>query len=122
MSHIVTIEAKILSRTAAVAACRKLNLAPPVDGTFQMYGSSCTGLGINLTGWQYPVVADLATGKIDYDNYGGRWGDQDHLDRFLQRYQVEAARETAENLGYTAEETLLSDGSISLEVHVLEYA
>ena len=41
--------------------------------------------------WQYPVC-ELATGQLKYDNFGGRWGDQEQLDRFMQAYAVEKAR------------------------------
>jgi hypothetical protein len=28
-------------------------------------------------------------GQVQFDNFGGRWGDSKHLDRFLQAYAVE---------------------------------
>ena len=45
-----------------------------------------------LPGWQYPAVIDTQSGVVRYDNYEGHWGDQQHLDRFLQLYAVEKAK------------------------------
>lgn len=36
-----------------------------------------------------PVVCQLQTGELHYDNFGGRWGQQQELDQFLQAYAVE---------------------------------
>ena len=38
------------------------------------------------------AVFDTATGQARYDNYSGRWGDQQHLDAFLQAYAVERTK------------------------------
>ena len=68
--------------------------------------------------WQYPVVADLATGQLKFDNFGGRWGDQQHLDRFLQAYACEKCLLEARKKGHTVSEQRLADGSIKLTVQV----
>ena len=47
---------------------------------------------MQLPGWTYPLVCDLASGELKYDNFSGRWGDQARLDAFLQAYAVERAR------------------------------
>ncbi len=73
---------------------------------------------MQFPGWQYPVVADLATGQVKFDNFGGRWGDQKHLDRFLQIYAVEKARSEARCRGHVVTETSLADGSIKLTIQV----
>ena len=53
-----------------------------------------------------------------YDNYGGVWGPQHHLDRFLQPYAVEAARAEARRHGHAVTEQTLADGSIRLTIRV----
>jgi hypothetical protein len=76
MSHIVSIQTKVRD-PAAVAACQRLGLSPPVQGTAHLFGGEVTGLLVQLPGWQYPAVIDTATGEVRYDNFGGRWGEQD---------------------------------------------
>jgi hypothetical protein len=70
---------------------------------------------LSTPGWQYPVVADLASGELRYDNFGGRWGEQLCLDRFLQTYAVEVVRAQARRKGHTCTEEALADGNIKLE-------
>ena len=118
MSHIVQIKTEVKSEAAVQAACGRLKLPPARNGTFELYGSTETGLGIELPKWRYPVVANLQTGDLKFDNYEGRWGDQECLDQFLQRYTVEAATIAARKQGHSVSEQRLDDGSIKLTVNV----
>jgi hypothetical protein len=63
-------------------------------------------------------VFDLATGQAKYDNFGGHWGDQKHLDAFRQAYAVERCRIEARHKGHSVNEQALSDGSIRLTIQV----
>jgi len=76
MSHIVTIETQVRDPAAVDLACRRLALAVPQHGEHRLYASKATGLGVQLPGWRYPLVCDTATGKLAYDNFGGRWKGQ----------------------------------------------
>jgi len=116
MSHVVSIQTKVRDPVAVVAACQRLGLAAPVQGTARLYSGEATGLLVQLPGWQYPVVIDLATGEVRYDNFGGRWGEQSQLDRFLQLYAVEKTRLEARKKGYQVSEQTLQDGSIRLQI------
>lgn len=116
MSHIVTIETKVHDHEAVLAACRRLNLKEPVRGTVELFSGTATGLIVHLPGWQYPAVIDTLTGAIRYDNYQGHWGEQQHLDRFLQIYAVEKAKIEARKHGYTVSEQALHDGAIKLQL------
>src|SRR5579859_5233777 len=91
MSHIVTIESGLRDPIAVAAACRRLGLAEPKQGTAQLYSGEATGLLVQLPEWQFPIVIDTATGSVKMDNFEGRWGSQDRLDHFLQSYAVEVA-------------------------------
>ena len=62
MSHIVTVQTKVKDTAAITAACRRLGLAQPVQGTAKLYGGVATGLLLQLPGWNYPVVIDTASG------------------------------------------------------------
>jgi hypothetical protein len=116
MSHIVTVQSKLRDPAAVAAACHRLGLAAPAQGTAQLFEGDATGLLVQLPGWQYPVVIDPVTGEVRYDNFGGRWGEQAHLDRFLQLYAVEKAKLEARRKGYQVSEQALQDGSIKLQI------
>jgi hypothetical protein len=116
MSHIVTIQTKLHDPAAVTAACQRLRLTAPVQGTTRLYSGEATGLIVQLPDWQYPVVIDTLTGVVRYDNYGGSWGEQVHLDRFLQAYAVEKAKLEARRKGYPVTEQALADGSIRVQI------
>ena len=118
MSHIVTITTEVRDPTAVAAACRRLELPEPVHGTATLFSGEATGLLVKLLGWLYPLCIDTASGTLKFDNYGGSWGDQEHLDKFLQAYAVERAALEARKKGYTVTEQALADGSIRLTVQV----
>lgn len=119
MSHIVQIQTEIRSADAVRAACCRLGLPPPVEGTTQLYSGSVTGLAVQLPGWRYPAVCQLDSGQVQFDNYGGAWGEQRELDRFLQAYAVEMTKIVARRQGQTVTEQPLSDGSIKLTIQVV---
>ena len=118
MSHVVKIETQVKDVTAAQAACRRLKLDAPQHGTARLFSGNATGLIVKLSGWRYPAVFDTETGQAEFDNYGGRWGEQEQLDRFLQIYAVEAARIQARRQGHSVTEQPLADGSIKLTITV----
>ena len=116
MSHIVQIQTKLYDPAAITAACRRLGLAEPVRGIARLYSGEATGLLVQLPGWQYPAVIDPAAGAVRYDNFGGHWGDQQHLDRLVQMYSVEKTKIEARKRGYSVSEQPLQDGSILVQV------
>lgn len=118
MSHIVTIKTEVRDHAAVAAACRRLALPEPAMGTAQLYAGQASGLLVRLPEWLYPVVIDAATGTLRYDNYGGAWGDEHQLHRFLQAYAVERVRGEARRKNHIATEQSLADGSILVEIEV----
>ena len=116
MSHVVQIQTEVRSEPAVQAACKRLHLPPARRGTFELYDSTETGLGIELPKWRYPVVANTETGELRFDNFGEKWGVQEYLDQFLQRYAVEAATIAARKQGHSVVESQLADGSVKLTV------
>ena len=118
LSHIVSIKTEVRDHAAVSAACRRLELPPPIVGTAQLFSGEATGLIVRLPDWTYPVVIDTTTGQVHYDNYNGAWGDQAQLDRFLQIYAVEKARIEARKKGHQVTEQTLADGSIKLTIRV----
>ena len=118
MSHVVTVRSEIRDAGAVQAACQRLRLPAPVQGTHKLFTSHATGLAVQLPKWRYPAVCDLATGQIQYDNFRGHWGEQRHLDAFLQSYAVEKAKIEARRQGHVCTEQPLADGSIKLTISV----
>src|SRR5262249_45852313 len=116
MSHIVTVQTRVHDPAAVAAACQRLRLPVAEPGTAELFSGAATGLIVRLPGWQYPAVIDTLTGAVRYDNYGGRWGDQQELDRFLQTYAVERVKLEARKKGYRVSEQALQDGSVQLQV------
>jgi hypothetical protein len=118
MSHIVTVRTQVRDAAAVVAACHRLGLPPPQHRTVMLFSDTAEGLAVELPGWNYPVVCNLTTGDVKFDNFEGRWGDQKQLDRFLQAYAAEKAKLEARKKGYSVTEQSLLDGSIKLTIQV----
>jgi hypothetical protein len=118
LSHIVEIKTEIRDEAAVKAACVRLQIPTPEHKTVRLFSATATGLCVQLAGWSYPVVANLQTGQLQYDNYGGHWGEQKHLNAFLQAYAVEKAKLEARKKGHTCSETQLEDGSTRVTVKV----
>jgi hypothetical protein len=118
LSHIVTVKTEVRDYAAVCAACRRLQLAPPIAGTAQLFSGEVSGLIVRLPDWAYPAVIDMTTGQVHYDNYNGAWGDQAELNRFIQIYSVERARIEARKKGHQITEQALADGSIKLTITV----
>ncbi len=118
MSHIVHIQTELRDAVAVRAACERLQLEVPTHGTTKLFSDHATGLAVKLPGWHYPVVCDLGSGQLKYDNYQGHWGEQQELDRFLQAYAIEKARLEARKNGHSVSEQTLSDGSVKLTIQV----
>jgi hypothetical protein len=116
MSHIVSIQVQVRDPAGVAAACQRLGLAAPVQGTARLFSGEAAGLLVQLPGWRYPAVIDTTTGEVRFDTYEGQWGDQAQLHRFLQAYAVERARQEARARGYAVSEQQLEDGSIRLEL------
>jgi hypothetical protein len=69
MSHIVSIQSKVQDVVAIVAACHRLGLAAPVEGAAKLFSGAATGILVQLPGWNYPAVVDVASGEVRFDNY-----------------------------------------------------
>ena len=118
MSHIVSIKTEVRDVAAIRAACRRLNIDQPEEGTFKLFSGEATGVAVRLPDWTYPVVCDIATGELSFDNYNGGWGDLKELDGFRQAYACETARLEAHKRGHTVTEQPLADGSVKLTIQV----
>ena len=118
MSHVVEIKTQVKDAATVAAACRRLKLNEPRQETVTLFNTEVTGLAVQLPQWTFPIVCNTSTGEVKYDNYGGRWGQQAHLDQFLQVYTVEKARLEARRQGHSVSEQQLEDGSIRVRIAV----
>ena len=118
MSHIVEIRTEVRDEAAVKAACVRLQIPTPEHKTVRLFNATATGLCVQLPGWSYPVVCNLQTGALQFDNYNGHWGEQSRLNQFLQAYAVEKCRIEARKKGHSVSETQLQDGSIKVTVRV----
>ena len=118
MSHLVTVKTQVKDAAAVHNACKRLGLPAPVQGTTKLFSGEVDGLAVQLPGWTYAVVADLTSGELHYDNFGGRWGADEQLHKFLQAYAVCMATIEARRRGHSVTEQKLTDGSIRLTIQV----
>ena len=118
MSHIVTIQVEVRDLDAIRSACRRLNLKEPVHGKATLFETEVEGVLVELPDWVFPVVCILDSGEVKYDNFQGAWGDEKHLDRFVQTYCIEKATLEARKKGYSVVEQSMVDGSVKLTVNV----
>jgi hypothetical protein len=118
LSHIVQIQTEIRDPAAVQSACIRLGLAAPQQRTVKLFSEEATGLAVQLHDWRYPVICDIESGHVKFDNYGGSWGDQCELNRFLQAYATEKAKIEARKRGHSVSEQALADGSIKLTIQV----
>ncbi|MCC9601043.1 DUF1257 domain-containing protein [Stieleria sp. JC731] len=118
MSHVVTIATEIRDPIALRRSCQRLGLAEPVHRTTKLFSSEATGYCVELPDWRYPVVCQIETGTVLYDNYNGKWGDQVHLDRLKQAYAVEKSVFESRRQGHSVTEQTLADGTIKLTIQL----
>ncbi len=116
MSHIVQIQTEVRDPVAIRAACERLQLPQPIFGETQLFISKAAGWAVQLPDWRYPVVCDVNTAKLAFDNFEGRWGGPQQLDYFLQSYAVEKTKLEARKRGHSVQEQPLEDGSIKLTI------
>lgn len=118
MSHIVTVQVEVRDLEAVQSTCRRLGLKQPVHGKAVLFETEVEGILVELPDWVFPIVCILNTGEVKYDSFNGAWGEQKHLDRFVQTYSIEKATLEARKKGYSVVEQPLSDGSVKLTVNV----
>ena len=118
VSHTVEIHTEVRDAAAVTAACRRLGLPAPVHETAELFSGQATGLVVQLPDWEYPVVCDLSSGKVRYDNFAGRWGNQSELDHLLQIYAAEKVKIESRKRGNVCSEQQMPNGSIKLTIQV----
>jgi hypothetical protein len=115
-SSMFQIQTRIRDPVAMAAACRRLGLPEPVQGTAQFPSGEARGLLVHLTGWRFPLVIDTESGTVRFDVLQFERGEEAQLQRFLQAYAVERCRLESQKKGEHLSEQRLQDGSIKLQI------
>ena len=86
------------------------------------------GIAIKIEGWRYPIVIDLDTGEVFYDDYRGRWGNVEDIKKLKQLYAVETVLDIAQKQGVKkgilerlreeAKQQLQKEGKVKLKIPV----
>ncbi len=116
MSHTVKLKTQLTCLESIKRACNRLgNVTVLGPGTVKFYsGKAAQGLQIKLPAWRYPIVVDIESGDVTFDNYNEHWGKQEELDKFNQAYGVEKAKYEGERNGYAITETVMTTGEIKV--------
>lgn len=121
MSHIVKVKVNMTNKPMLMESIRQLGLECLGEGRHKLFsGQQADGIAFKLPGWQYPVVINPTNGEASYDNFNGSWGAQIELDKVVQRYTLEVAKEQAMLSGFTTSEELLDNGDVKLRMEALQ--
>lgn len=82
-----------------------------------LYQGAETGVAVfKMPGWQYPVVVK-ADGTAVFDNFNGKWGNLEDLNKVRQDYASGVTVKKAQSGGLRVKaQTTLADGSIQLRL------
>lgn len=119
MSHIATVKVKLKDLPLLAEVCGELNI--PCDlgqPEVRLYsGVVKSAASLQLKGWTYPVAV-LQDGTVQYDNFGGKWGETRELYAVLRRYSERIALRHAQRLGASVQREERADGSVLLRLRV----
>ena len=76
---VLLFETEVRDPVAIQAVCQRLRLPEAVFGSTKLFSTSLTGWAVQLPEWRYPVVCEVETGRVSFDNYEGRWGNGGRL-------------------------------------------
>jgi hypothetical protein len=114
VSHTTTIDLQVKDEDAFAQACRDLGYEVARNASAKLFQSGSNfndATVVKIPGWNYPVVCK--DGKLHFDNYNGRWGDNAQLDKLKQRYARNVAIKTARARGFRVQEKTV-DGKVKL--------
>jgi hypothetical protein len=116
MSHLIKLKLQIKDRDLFAQVARDRGLTVEPRTSVKIYNRQVIGLAVQLPGWTYPVVVDLA-GEVYFDNFGGCWGDIAELNRLTQEYVAAVVEQEAWQSGqYVTYRERQEDGTLVLRV------
>lgn len=103
-SHTVTVSVEYRDPDRFARAAVSIGGTDLGNGVHQLFdGQSSTGRGIQLPGWSFPIVLTNSR-KLEFDDYGGHWGNRADLKRIESAYVSDSATFACEQLGWTYEQ------------------
>lgn len=93
MSHTIKATDVRLAPESVLQAAQKLGYKTEVGKVRLFDRTEVEGLAVSLPGWSYPLVVQ-PDGALVYDNYKGRWGNIEELEK-LAAYSMAAMAGTA---------------------------
>ena len=109
------------NKPMVMESIRQLGLECLGEGKHKLFSNqTAEGIAFKLPGWSYPVVINPISGEAVYDNYGGNWGAQIELDKVVQRYSLEVAKEQAMLSGFSTTEEKLENGDVKLRMEAIQ--
>jgi len=118
MSHTMNIEVEMHDIQALKLACRRLGLTLQEQGKVKFYdGTIAEGILVHLPGWKYPICIK-GNGQVAYDNYNGKWGKEEELNKLHAYYGLEKAKIEARKKGYSVYETRDTTGELVLKIRI----
>lgn len=116
MSHVIKANLEIKDQDLFTQVAHDLGFQVGLITSVQMYNRQVTGMPVHLPGWTYPVIV-TQEGHLLYDNYGGQWGDQIHLQELIQAYAQAQVEQEARQVGqYILSQEQEADGTLVLRV------
>jgi len=117
MSHTATIKVAFTDRDILKAVCERLGLKHKTGShTVNLYqGSVKCDFSVTLPGWNYPIA--ITGNKVKFDNYGGKWGKMNELERLQDQYSRDVAIQKAESCGMSYDEEIDETGEITLTLY-----
>lgn len=116
MSHTVKVKLNLTDKALIKSVAKKLGY----EFMESAQRGDISGSGVKLPGWQFPVVIG-ATGECAFDNYNGKWGNIEELNKFQAHYGAEKTRIEAARMGYEVSEYFNAEtNDIELTINVGE--
>lgn len=116
MSHTMNVNIEMHDMEALRNTLKRLGLTMK-EGKFELYSSTEEGIGVKLPGWKYPIVIK-ENGQVAYDNYNGRWGKIEELNKLKAYYGLEKAKIEARKKGYSVFESVDALGNLKLKIRL----
>lgn len=104
MSHTATVKVAFSDTQILKDVCERLGLTyQEGQQKVRLYSETVDcEFSINLSGWNYPIA--ITGDKVLFDNYNGRWGRMEELEKLQDQYSRETILQVARMRGFTCDE------------------
>ncbi len=121
MSHTTAVTTDFKNKPALAKACERIGakIDTAVKSVRLYQGQTPCDTSVQLKGWDYPLAVNTTTGKVQFDNYNGAWGNIKEFQNLRQEYSVAVVEQEQSvqemlNQGWSLERQPLPNGDIKL--------